>query len=162
MIYSRISGFTSCFCCFHLFAVSPLPLSHSCLSGRNAPVDACGRQTGLLRPVLVCISMKGVLRLYEAYTTSYGHCLFFGYVRVVADGMFFIPAAATRFVSAASFFVFRGAVYSFPGFFEAIHFRMDFFCFSMLCIFRRLFCAECAKKKRNFLKFQEIWLIMIT
>ena len=115
-------------------------------------MGACGRQTGLLRPVLVFAFIKGVLRLYEAYTTSYGHCLFSGYVRVVADGMFFIPAAATRFVSAASFFVFRGAVYSFPGFFAAIHFRMDFFCFFHAVYLSSPFLRKMCQKEAKFLE----------
>ena len=42
----------------------------------NTPVSACGFQTGLLRLVLVFVSMKGVLRLYEAYTASQGYVVF--------------------------------------------------------------------------------------
>ena len=51
---------------------------------------------------------------------------------------------------------------AFPVFSRLYIFAWIFSVFFMLCIVRRLFCAECAKKKRNFLKFQEIWLIMIT
>ena len=40
------------------------------------PVSTCGLQTGLLRPVLAFVSMKGVLRLYEAYTALQGHVVF--------------------------------------------------------------------------------------
>ena len=42
----------------------------------NVLVSACGLQTGLLQPVLVFVSMKGVLRLYEAYTALHGHVVF--------------------------------------------------------------------------------------
>lgn len=162
MIYSRISGFTSCFCFSYLFAVSPLPLSHSCLSGRNAPVDACGRQTGLLRPVLVCISIKGVLRLYEAYTTSCGHCLFLVMFGSSQAGCFSFPLPRPVLFPLRLSLFFGELFTAFPVFSRLYIFTWIFSVFFMLCIFRCLFCAECAKKKRNFLKFQEIWLIMIT
>ena len=56
------------------------------------------------------------------------------------------------FCSCCVFFVFRGAVYSFPGFFAAIHFRMDFFCFFHAVYLSSPFLRRMCQKEAKFLE----------